>query len=203
MKGSHTHMTKILGNVGWFVIFSFGFGRWYDKCMRSDGNVSVQMTSQINLDHITFLKRFQFLTRKRRVVADNVIYGNTYRKGNPPIHEASIDFLGVQLACLSFHDGRAKPTQIDNPCSHHTLPHQSLQCQIDNLARFLILGAHCARTQIGHFFLLFFLFIVSWILFLRHLFRCPLAVLSPLALASSPDDCFSQTLPIPVTVGSM
>jgi hypothetical protein len=74
-----------------------------------------------------------------RVIAHNIIDRDTNGKGDSAIHSLSRHLLGKELGGLRDNDGPAEFTNVNDGCSGKALRDDSLQSQIDNLGRFLVL----------------------------------------------------------------
>jgi hypothetical protein len=75
------------------------------------------------------------------VIAHDIIDRNAHGKGHAPIDDLTGNLFGKELGRLRDNDSPSEFTNVNNGGSREALRDDSLQSEIDNLGRFLVLGA--------------------------------------------------------------
>lgn len=81
------------------------------------------------------------------MVANNIVDGNAYWKGDASIDLLSVDLFGEQLGGLRRDDGVAKLAQVNHLGTGQALRDDPLQGQIDNLGGLLVFGTDVAVRE--------------------------------------------------------
>mmetsp|Transcript_2357 Transcript_2357/g.4819 ORF Transcript_2357/g.4819 Transcript_2357/m.4819 type:complete len:276 (-) Transcript_2357:327-1154(-) len=106
--GAHSHLAHFV--VGCDLL---AFGTRHNQGVRRNRNVSVNVTTQIDFDHVPRLERFSFFAVQGRIIAYNIIDGNANGKGHTSFHNLlAIDLFVVNLLRRRVDDRVAKFAQI-------------------------------------------------------------------------------------------
>mmetsp|Transcript_49295 Transcript_49295/g.148399 ORF Transcript_49295/g.148399 Transcript_49295/m.148399 type:complete len:442 (-) Transcript_49295:1559-2884(-) len=115
-----------------------------DEGVGCNGDVTINVTAEVDLDDVAGLEGLQFFRAQWRVVAHHVVHRNAHREGDALLDGLPLDLLLVELGGLSVDDGRPKLAQVDDLGPREALPDESFEGRVDDLGGLLVFGTNVA-----------------------------------------------------------
>ena len=100
--------------------------------------------SSVQTKKITRSKTYQLLAGHRRMVANDVVDGNANGEGDALLDGLAVNLLVVELGDGGIDDGGTELAKIDDLGAGEALLDQTLEGEVDDLGRLLILRADVA-----------------------------------------------------------
>jgi len=116
------------------------------KAFRQEHKKTNKRAGQSSVQTIKFTrsKTYQLFAGQRRMVANDVIDGNANGEGDALLDGLAVNLLVVELGDGGIDDGGTELAKIDDLGAGEALLDQTLEGEVDDLGRLLILRADVA-----------------------------------------------------------